>query len=215
MPIYLPAGVAMPTPSREIGEAVRDILAAEEFAKMHEAPDHGVEALGEILSTAWTAVRLYIGLFNEEYPALFVVVLVATLAGLAVAVWYGAKGIARRGGIDGGARAPIPEQLRGDPESLWRQARVLQREGRYLEAVRLAFRATIIAQAVKEGTLDNLREAPNFRRARTYRELVDEFARGSVSLEKMHHMADRLEHGLYRGAELTSQDWEDVCSLSR
>src|SRR5687767_12523480 len=169
---------------QEIDRALRSILESEEFRGLEEGGGAEVQAIAELLTALLRALDAFIGDLRTNHPALFVLLLIAGTIILGVAVWYGARGAARRSYADATARDVIPEDLRGDPSALRSDAARCAAEGRYLDAVRLSFRARIIEQALSEGSLESLRDAGRFRRARTYRELVEEFARSPESLER-------------------------------
>ena len=199
---------------REIDRLLRSILERDEFRGVEEGGGAEVQAIGELATALLQAADAFIGNLRTNHPALFVLLLIAGTIVLSIAIWYGARGAARRSWADASARDEIPTEMRGDPRTLKSDAERAAAEGRYLEAVRLLFRAQIIEQALREGSLESLREAGRFRRARTYRELVEEFARSSSSLERMRRLAERIEEGLYADRELGPEDWRDAKGLS-
>lgn len=200
---------------QEIDRTIRSILERDEFRGIDQSGGAEVQAIGELVTAVLQAVEAFIGDLRTNHPALFVLLLVAGTAVLATAVWYGARGAARRAYADAAVGGEIPEDLRGDPATLRRDAERAAAEGRYLDAVRLLFRAEIIDQALREGSLESLREAGRFRRAHTYRELVEEFSRSSEALERMRRLAERIEQGLYAGDALGPADWLDAQRIRR
>jgi hypothetical protein len=197
------------TPDQDIDRTLRSILERDEFRGLDDPGGAEVQAIGEMATALLQAADAFIGDLRANHPGLFVLLLIAGTIILGIAVWYGARGAARRSYSDASAEEQIPADMRGDPNVLRRDAERLAKEGRYLDAVRLVFRARIIEQALGEGSLESLRDAGRFRRARTYRELVDEFAR-SGSVERMRHVADRIEEGLYAGRRIGVEDWDEA-----
>lgn len=204
----------MPSPSgQKIDRVVERILERDEFSALKDRGGSEVEAIAELFTSLMQAIDAFVGDLRTNHPGLFVLLLVAGTAVLGVAIWYGARGAARRSYADAQVQERIPEVLKGDPRSLRAEAEKCAAAGRYLDAVRLLFRAAIIEQALSEGSLESLRDAGRFRRARTYRELVEEFARGSAMLERMRGLAERIERGLYAEEELDASDYEQARTL--
>jgi hypothetical protein len=197
-------------PAREIDRAIRSILERDEFRGIDDAGGAEVQAIGEMATALLQAADAFIGDLRTNHPGIFVLLLMGGTIILAVAVWYGARGAARRSWSSASVESEIPADMRGDPSVLRSDAERMAGEGRYLEAVRLLFRAEIIEQALGEGSLESLREAGRFRRAHTYGELVEEFARSPSSRERMRRLADRIEEGLYAGRPLGAEDWDEA-----
>jgi hypothetical protein len=199
----------------EIDATVADILARDEFKSLQEDSAATTKLIGEMLESMLNAIRALVGDLRANHPGVFVALLVFGTVVIAISVWYGARGAARRRTGEARLGEDLPEVLRGDPVRLRADAELAAAAGRWLEAVRLYFRATIIQQALAEGTLERLRDADAFRRSRTYRELVGEFARNEAQAARMRRIATRIELGLYSGAELGPADWEDARALAR
>lgn len=197
----------------KIDRTVKRVLEGDEFSGLKERGGSEVEAIAELFTSLMQAFDAFVGDLRTNHPGLFVLLLVAGTAVLGVAIWYGARGAARRSYGGAHVNEPIPEALKGDPRTLRSDAERLAAEGRYLDAVRLLFRAAVIEQALREGSLESLREAGRFRRARTYRELVDEFARSSAKLDRMRRLAERIEQGLYAGEPLDASDYEEARAI--
>src|SRR5688572_22337031 len=134
-----------------------------------------MQVIGQLLESALLALQSFVGDLRANHPSVFVALIVLGMIILAVSIWFGARGAARRSLAEARLSDRLPEELRGDPEKLRTEARMLAEQGRYLDAVRLVFRAAIIEQALREGILERLIDAEGFRRARTYRELIEEF----------------------------------------
>lgn len=208
---------APPAPhSAEVIDArVAEILARDEFQPLNKDAAPATQLIGELLESMLSAIRALVGDLRANHPGVFVALLVAGAAIIGISVWYGARGAARRRSGEARISEELPEVLRGDPARLRAEAETAASAGRWLDAVRLYFRATIIQQALSEGTLERLRDADAFRRARTYRELVGEFARNEAQAERMRRLAARIELGLYSGVELGPADWDDARSLAK
>jgi hypothetical protein len=200
---------------KEIDRALTEILTSDEFSALAEDNAAAAQMIGEVLDTYLRALHALVGDLRSRHPALFVAALVIGLAAIALSVWLGARGAARRRSVATALESTLPETLRGDPAQLRADAETAARQGRYLDAVRFIFRATIIERALREGSLERLRDAELFRRACTYRELIGEFARNEGQAERMRRVAERIELGLYAGVELGRPDWEEARSLAR
>jgi hypothetical protein len=206
----------MPRPTgTEVDRIVREVLARDELDGLDQKGGSEVEAFGELVTALMQTADALIGELRSNHPEVFVLILIAGTAVLSAAIWYGAKGAARRSYADARAPDPIPAVLEGDPARLRSDAARRAEEGDFLGAVRSAFRARIIEQALAEGTLESLRDAGRFRRARTYRELVDEFSRSSDAYAAMGAIAERIERGLYAEEPLGRDDWERARSVLR
>ena len=188
-------------------------MSQDEFRGVNDSGGAEVNAVAELFTALLQTVDAFIGDLRSSYPGVFVLVLVLGTAVLAVAIWYGAKGASRRSYQSASITPDLPDELLADPKLLQRDAERLASEGVYLDAVRLAFRARIIEQALKEGSLKTLRGAADFRRARTYRELVDEFARSSHAQTEMRNIALCIEQGLYSRGIVDRDVWERVQKL--
>lgn len=209
------AGPPVSQSAEAIDARVAEILARDEFQSLSKDAAPATQLIGELLESMLSAIRALVGDLRANHPGVFVALLVVGAVILGISVWYGARGAARRRGGEARIGEALPEVLRGDPARLRAEAEAAAAAGRWLEAVRLYFRATIIDQALSEGTLERLRDAEAFRRARTYRELVGEFARDDAQAERMRRIAARIELGLYSGAELGPADWDDARALAR
>ncbi len=197
----------------QVDRVIRSILEREEFRGLDRGGGSEVQAIAEMATALLQAVDAFIGELRSNHPGVFVLLLIAGTLVLATAVWYGARGAARRAYGDAAGVDGIPAELTGDPRSLRREAERLAAGERYLDALRALFRAHIIEQALQEGSLESLREAGRFRRAHTYRELVDEFARSSSSHARLGRLAERIEEGLYAGLPLSQDDWREAREL--
>jgi hypothetical protein len=198
---------------KEIDGLIAEILKRGEFSAMKESGAE-TQVLGQLLESMLRAVQALVGNLSTDHPWIFVGILIAGAAALASLVWWGARGAARRSFGQARTEREAIEILRGDPKQLRSDAEAHAAEGRFLDATRLVFRATIIEQALREGILERLRDAEAFRRARTYRELVEEFSRNSEQTSKLKQVAERIEVGLYAGASLSAADFEEARRLS-
>lgn len=207
-----------PAPPEQVSKALQEVLSGEEFEPLRNPSRADLSVIGELANALFRAVVEWIGDLNSQHPAVFIAILLAGVGLLAIALWYGARGAARRAGHRATDEAARESLLQGDPAQLSRAAQAAAQEARYLDAVRLMFRAKIIEQALAEGILERLRDAEGFRRGRTYRELVEEFTRSRGAQDQargaqLAEVAQRLELGMYAGEPLLLEDWEKVQRL--
>jgi hypothetical protein len=197
----------MPASEEHIDSLVREILARDEFASLKSGGSE-TQLLGELFESLLNAIQAVVGDLRANHPGIFIALLIVGATVLSISIWYGARGAARRSLAAARVENSLVEILRGDPRKLRDEAVASAGNGRFLDAVRLLFRATIIEQALAEGTLERIRDAEDFRRARTYRELIQEFARSSARLGGMQRTATRIEEGLYAGKPITERDYQ-------
>ncbi|MBK6687382.1 MAG: hypothetical protein IPG45_23125 [Deltaproteobacteria bacterium] len=201
-------------PPEQIDRTIQEILAREEFRGALDDEGREVEVIGELFRSILSAIDALIGNLRSEHPGVFLLTLGLGLGVLIVAIGLGARGVGWRRRSAQLSSPGLPEILRGDPALLRRQAQAEAQAGRWLEAVRLQFRAVVIEEALAEGTLLRLEDAERFRRARTYRELAAELApRPRLDRARLLRVAGRLELGLYAGATLSESDWRDAEGL--
>ena len=81
---------------QEIDPLIRSILERDEFRGLGEGGGAEVQAIGELATALLQAADAFIGDLRANHPAVFVLLLIAGTIILAVAVWYGARGAARR-----------------------------------------------------------------------------------------------------------------------
>jgi hypothetical protein len=206
----------------EVQRKIQAILARDEFRGALDREGREVEVIGELFRTLLSTIAALVGDLRANHPGLFLLTLAIGLVILGVAITLGARGAARRRAGSVRLAAEAPELLKGDPVQLRRDAKAAASEGRFLEATRLEFRAAVIEQALVEGSLERVEDAERFRRARTYRELIEEFAarpaagskfRAAPALARFRQVAERLELGLYGGAPLDRQDYDAAIAL--
>lgn len=203
-----------PARPEEIAARLAEILERDELRSLNDDSGAATQLLGEVLESLVQAIQALAGDLRANHPGIFVALLVFGTGVIALSVWYGARGAARRRHQDARLDGELPETLRGDPARLRAEAEEAAAEQRWLDAVRLLFRAAIIERAMKEGSLERTRDPQAFRRARTYRELIDEFARGDRQAGKMRELAARIELGLYGHATLDERDFQAARALA-
>ncbi len=204
-----------PARPEEIEARLAEILARDEMRDLQNDAAPATKLIGELLDSILAALRALAGDLGANHPGIFALLLILGTGVLAASIWYGARGAARRRNQDARIGVVLPEELRGDPARLRADAETAAAEKRWLDAVRLLFRATIIERAMKEGSLEKMRDVSAFRRARTYRELIAEFARSEKQATSMRELAARIELGLYGNATLDEHDFEHARLLAR
>ena len=195
-----------PADGATIDRALSEILAADEYATARQAPGAETQAIGEMFDALVRAAQSMIGALRADHPELFVVVLVGSLSLVTLAVWLGVRAVIRRGGarVDEVSAPVTPFE---SPAALAKQARALADQGAYTEALRLLFRSAILQRALQTGVLADHQRAERFRRARTYGELVAEFARSSDEAATLRSLTQELERGVYGDAPISAEQY--------
>lgn len=202
-----------PISNQQIEETTQLVLQRPEFADLDPNAGNEVQLIGEFFNSIFSAVQAWLSSLRGNHPEVFVFLIVLVLFVLFFAAAWLARAWARQRVDEARAIDELPVLLRGDPKDLRRRAQDAAAAAQWLDAVRLAFRAVVIEQALKEGVLDRPEKAAAFRRAYTYRELIAEFARSDARRAEMNAVAARLELGLYNNEVLDEQDWQRVQSL--
>src|SRR5262245_252996 len=124
----------------QIDELVQEILHRDEFKSLLDKSAPATELIGEMLESLMHAVQALVGDLRANHPGVFVSVLILGTVILAISVWFGARGAARRRRGEASVHEDVIEVLRGDPGQLRVEAERAAREGRFLDAVRSLFR---------------------------------------------------------------------------
>lgn len=202
-----------PIPAERIDREIADILAAEEFRTARETAGTETRAVGELFDSLLRAAEAMLGDLRANHPGLFVVILLAGLIVIAVSVYFGARGLARRKGPTLDLGGPRTQAELQDPALLRKQAFELAAKDDYVGASRRLFRASIIERALQEGALRRLEDALGFRRAYTFQELARAFARDTPEADELGWLARRLDAGVYGAAPFGEADWARARAL--
>jgi hypothetical protein len=194
---YPPHATCNEDPSAAAG-ALHDVYASPGLRHLDDAPQQGwVDAISRLLSAIFGRLSAALGATGAVLLAAAAVVLAGLLA------WRRWRGSA----ADRGARIEEPAGVGDDPDAEWTAAEAAASRGDHREAVRRAFRSSLIEVAVGAGVrLDA---------AWTTRELLARCHVEADALVAMAAAASLFERAWYSGKAVTAVDWARAADANR